>query len=149
MAEQHHKGSCLCGSVTYEGTGEWRDVSYCHCGQCRKTSGHYFAATALPKEQLNIRDRDGSLVWYRASDIATRGFCNACGSSLFWNPDDEDHMSVLVGSLDVEDGRTGLKSAVHIFADDALDYFTIGEDVPVCGQGRATPVTKGPLKADG
>ena len=39
-------GSCECGAVVFELSGKLRDVVACHCGQCRKTSGHYWAATS-------------------------------------------------------------------------------------------------------
>ncbi|MDB3912880.1 GFA family protein, partial [Paracoccaceae bacterium] len=41
-------GSCECGAVVFELSGKLRDVVACHCGQCRKTSGHYWAATSGP-----------------------------------------------------------------------------------------------------
>ncbi|WP_442475962.1 GFA family protein [Roseovarius litorisediminis] len=39
------RGSCQCGAVRYEVAGPLRQVVGCHCSQCRKTSGHYVAAT--------------------------------------------------------------------------------------------------------
>ncbi len=46
-------GSCECGAVVFELSGKLRDVVACHCGQCRKTSGHYWAATSVPTPQLH------------------------------------------------------------------------------------------------
>ena len=34
------KGSCLCGAVTFEATGEVEGFAVCHCTQCRKQSGY-------------------------------------------------------------------------------------------------------------
>lgn len=39
-----HKGSCLCGAVKYEVSGELPAPTACHCTQCRKHSGHYEAS---------------------------------------------------------------------------------------------------------
>src|SRR5688572_6797145 len=41
-----HKGSCLCGRVRYEVTGDIGDFGYCHCTSCRKASGTAHAANA-------------------------------------------------------------------------------------------------------
>ena len=76
-------GSCLCGAVRYEVRGGLRKVVYCHCGQCRKTSGHFVAATACDTDALVMLE-DSGLAWFESSDIAARGFCTTCGSSLFW-----------------------------------------------------------------
>ena len=48
------KGSCECQGVVFELIGELRDVVFCHCSQCRKTSGHYWAATQVSKGNLNL-----------------------------------------------------------------------------------------------
>ncbi|MCF6322068.1 MAG: GFA family protein [Rhizobiaceae bacterium] len=121
------KGSCLCGGIKYTVTGEIRDVTACHCTQCRKQTGHYFAASAGRNEQFEIVDEDGLLKWYRASDFAARGFCSNCGSVLFWKRENDDYMSFLVGSLD---GPTNLKLSRHIFTEDKGDYYEIEDSAP-------------------
>ena len=114
-------GQCLCGAVTFELDGPLRDSVACHCSQCRKTSGHYWSATQVPTERLTVT-RDDGLTWYRSSDTARRGFCNRCGSSLFWQMDGECTTSIGTGTLD---GATGIKTAKHIFVADKGDYYDI------------------------
>ena len=121
MNNQTHGGGCLCGAVTYRINGPMRDVVACHCGQCRKTSSHYVAATAVRAADLAIAE-DGALRWFRSSAEAERGFCGVCGSSLFWRRRGGDEVSVMAGSLD---GPTGLTTATHIFVRDAGDYYHI------------------------
>ena len=94
MNNQTHGGGCLCGAVTYRIAGPLRDVIACHCRQCRKTSGHFVAATTARIADLTIVD-DGALRWYRSSEAAERGFCGVCGSSLFWRRFGGDHVGVL------------------------------------------------------
>ncbi|MGH1331588.1 MAG: GFA family protein [Paracoccaceae bacterium] len=120
------KGGCLCGAVTYEVSGDLRPVIACHCGQCRKTSGHYWAATQAPTKEVQISNLEGKLTWYKSSDWARRGFCAACGSSLFWEMKEEGAMSIAAGSLDAP---TGLSITSHIFVADKGDYYQI-EDGP-------------------
>ncbi len=124
--EQVKTGGCLCGAVRYEIDGPLRDIISCHCGQCQKTSGHYFAATATPKEHFHLT-RDEGLKWYSSSGYAERGFCSECGSSLFWRMKDGSHQSILAGSLD---GDTGLKTSHHIFVADKKDYYDIADVIP-------------------
>ena len=118
-------GSSLCGGVAYSVTGPLRDVIACHCGQCRKTSGHHVAATQAPAAALTI-ERDETLTWYRSSDTAERGFCNRCGGNLFWRPIGGDHVSIMAGALD-DTSELSLKR--HIFVRFRADYVDLPDEV--------------------
>ena len=117
-------GSCNCKGVTFTVAGYKGRVSSCHCGQCRKQSGHYWASGNAPVEDFTIR---GEVRWYEASDIAKRGFCPTCGSFLFWKAHAEDMMSFSMGAID---GPTGVKTERHIFVADKGDYYDIADGVP-------------------
>ncbi len=114
------KGSCLCGAVAFEVDAPLRPVIACHCTQCRKTSGHFWAASSVPEAAFRLT-RDDGLQWYRSSDIAERGFCGQCGASLFWHPFGQGTMHFAPGALD---GPTGLKVAEEWYLEDAGDYYT-------------------------
>jgi len=124
------KGSCLCGSVRYSVNGPMRAVVACHCTQCRKQSGHYFAASGADDRDLTIED-GGTLKWYAASDDAKRGFCGDCGSALFWKSDGSTRTSILAGSLD---GPTNIKLDRHIFVADQGDYYVLNDGLPTFEQ---------------
>lgn len=131
-------GRCLCGAVRYAVTGPLRDVSYCHCSQCRRTSGHFVAASACDTDHLRLIE-DAGLRWYRSSPAAERGFCKRCGSSLFWRPDHGAHISIMSGTLDMP---TGLTACEHIHVDSASDYYTIDDGLPrFAGDPAAERVT--------
>jgi hypothetical protein len=115
-------GSCLCGDVAFEIDGAARPVVACHCGQCRKASGHYWASTQVESAALRLT-RDAGLRWYRSSDFARRGFCGRCGATLFWEMDGEGCVSVSGGALDAP---TGLTLERHIFTAWKGDYYEIG-----------------------
>ena len=119
-------GSCLCGAVRYAISGPMRPVIYCHCEQCRRTSGHHVAATACRIDDIDVTD-DGSLTWYRSSEAAERGFCSRCGSNLFYRPMHREWLSIMAGTLDVP---TGLDATTHIFVDSKSDYYTISDGLP-------------------
>ena len=125
------KGSCLCGSITYEVRGKLRSVCACHCTQCRKTSGHYVAATKCRSKDLNVVG--ATITWYRSSDTAERGFCSTCGSNLFWREFGATFTSIFAGSID---GPTGLNMGRQIHTDTKGDYYDL-PDVPI---GEQEPV---------
>jgi hypothetical protein len=126
MEEMMLKGSCLCGAVSFELTGELRPPFACHCTQCRKTSGHYWSSTNVPRGNLTF-SRDDGLKWYQSSDHARRGFCGTCGSSLFWDMPKLDVISVAACALE---SPTGLRMARHIFVADKGDYYDIADGLP-------------------
>ena len=121
-----HAGACLCGAVRFSATGPLRGVVYCHCSQCRRQTGHFFAATNVADEALAIEGGD-NISWYRASNFARRGFCRICGSVLFWKRDGSDEISVLAGAFD---RPSGLAGEVHIFVADKGDYYAIDDGLP-------------------
>ncbi|MCX7565640.1 GFA family protein [Sulfitobacter sp. F26169L] len=118
------KGSCLCGAITFTADGTARDPVACHCTQCRKQSGHYWAAVQVMDHALNVT---GAPTWYAASDKAKRGFCPACGSFLFWKGVGDPSTGIALGALD---GPTGLHLERHIFTADKGDYYDITDTVP-------------------
>jgi hypothetical protein len=124
--ETTHTGGCLCGGVRYRISGALRGVIACHCSQCRRTSGHYAAMTSAPSANVAMTS-SGSLVWYRSSDTAERGFCSRCGGNLFWRQAGRDAISITAGTLDTP---TNLSVEEHIFVADKSDYYTIDDGAP-------------------
>jgi hypothetical protein len=121
-----HKGSCLCGAVSFEVSGELRPPDACHCSQCRKTSGHVWASTDIPRTEVTIRGED-RLTWFQSSEKVRRGFCSTCGSALFWDPVHRDFIGIAMGAFDKP---TGTRLAIHVFVADKGDYYDIADGVP-------------------
>ena len=123
------RGACHCGAVRFEVEGEIRDALACHCTQCRKVSGHFWAASSVPVAKWRVTEARG-LRWYRSSPVAQRGFCGECGAVLFWLPEAdavfdwgtpaEHAISFSPGALE---GPVAIKVAQHIYAEDAGDYY--------------------------
>ena len=128
------QGSCLCGGVKYQAQGPLSMVARCHCDQCRKQSGHFYAATNAKDDAISLEGAE-HVTWYRASEIAKRGFCRHCGSALFWKPDDGDYTSILAGGFDQP---SGLKLTKHIFVADKGDYYKIEDDAEQFADGGTT-----------
>lgn len=119
-------GGCLCGAVRYEVRGLLRDVVNCHCSMCQRLHGGCGPHSKARKADITVTN-DAGLAWYQTSEVARRGFCRVCGSSLFWEPFDLDATGILAGSLD---GPTGLKTIGHIFVGEKADYYEISDGLP-------------------
>lgn len=135
-----HTGGCLCGSVRLRTSSRLREVVACHCSQCRKQTGLYYAATNVAADELFIEGEE-SITWYRASTFARRGFCKTCGSALFWAADGADEISIMAGLFDQP---SDLRLAYHIYCADKGDYYEITDGLPQYRQGRPGLLTAGP-----
>lgn len=124
--QEKHKGSCLCGAVSFEVSGPLPQPVACHCSKCRKFSGHIEASTDVAKSGLSVFE-EGELKWFQSSDKVRRGFCAQCGSSLFFDPLFHDWIGVSMGAFD---GPTGTSLERHIFVADKGDYYEIGDGLP-------------------
>lgn len=79
-----YTGSCLCGKVTFEVTGDFEKFFLCHCEYCRKDTGSAHAA--------NLFSSTAGLKWLSGeNNVKTfdfessghiKGFCTDCGSAL-------------------------------------------------------------------
>ncbi len=124
-------GGCACGGVRYAVSGTLRAIIACHCEQCRRTSGHFVAATACRRAHFQLLRQD-SLQWYSAVLGFRRGFCNVCGASLFFEETGGERVSIAAGSLDAPQG---LHIAAHIYTAEAGDYYHLEPDVPASPDG--------------
>jgi hypothetical protein len=113
--------------VRYEVRGPLRDVLVCHCSECRRWSGHTFAATAARRDDVVLLD-DRGLRWIaspQSESRARRGFCGECGSSMFWDAPERDTISLGAGTVDPP---TGLRVAAHVYTSQVGDYYELPED---------------------
>ena len=117
------KGSCLCGQIRFATPEPLRPVIACHCTQCRKTAGHFVAATSALRTSVTIA---GAPRWYDSSSKVRRGFCPKCGSQLFWDGKGT-HLSIFARCID---GATGVRMAEHIFFANKGDYYEIADGLP-------------------
>src|SRR5688572_33302353 len=120
------KGSCLCGAVRFEIEGELAEPDACHCSQCGRWSGHFWASTNVPREAFTLHGED-KVAWYQSSERIRRGFCASCGSVLFWGPADWDKIAIAMGAFDLP---TGTHLEKHIFVASKGDYYEIADGVP-------------------
>lgn len=120
-----HRGSCLCGAVSYQLLTPPKAVSHCHCSQCRKGHGAAFASYAsVPRDALRILSGESNIRAYASSATVKREFCSECGSTLFWSRSTgefADWVSIALGTLD-----TPLLPAKqkHVHLESAAPWYT-------------------------
>ena len=106
-------GGCLCGAVRFTVTGPVEPPFACHCRDCQRQSGNYWAAITVPRAQVEITGEAG---WISISPLARRGFCPRCGGYLFWEPVDGASIDIGFGNLD---DPGGMRLAAHLWCDAA------------------------------
>lgn len=77
----NYRGSCHCGSVTFEATGELTEVGNCNCSICsRKRALHWF----VPEDQFHLNTDEHTLSTYMFNKhIIKHKFCPICGIHVF------------------------------------------------------------------
>ncbi|MCF1463766.1 GFA family protein [Agrobacterium vitis] len=82
-------GGCLCGEVRYEFAGEVGLAGYCHCEDCRRTSGSAFGISVrVPGDGFRFT-KGVPRSFTKTGDSGlpiTRWFCGDCGSPLCTMP---------------------------------------------------------------
>lgn len=85
MSEGELVGACHCGRVRVHMPGESTGVIACHCADCQKLHGNYFALLAADGPSVRWEGEE-HIRWYRSSPGSERGFCAHCGSRLAKRP---------------------------------------------------------------
>ena len=111
-----HLGSCYCGAVEVEASGDPLDMGYCHCNECRRYSTAPFSIFTLWKpESVKITKGADSLGKFHSSEMSDRRFCTKCGGHVMI-----DHPTL--GLADVRVALNGLtfKPTVHLNYEDKV-----------------------------
>ena len=129
-------GSCLCGGVRFEFTGEPLNAGYCHCTRCQKRTGSAVSAQArIDGRRFRwLQGEELVKTWRHADGGFEKGFCTECGAHLFSrNPDNPDQMTIRMSAFDEDPGvRPSWRAYVAYAApwepipDDGIERFDEG-----------------------
>ncbi|EXJ95331.1 hypothetical protein A1O1_00451 [Capronia coronata CBS 617.96] len=79
-------GSCFCGNIKIEYSGEPAMIALCHCADCRKISGGLYSYNVVvPSSNFKITAGKPSEI-SKTADTGkpiTNCFCRDCGTTLF------------------------------------------------------------------
>lgn len=117
-----YHGGCLCGAVRVAARAKSHDIDACHCTMCRKWGGGPFFAVQCEDDV----DFEGikHISVFSSSDWAERGFCQECGTHLFYRLKQGGHYALPVGLLD--DGHQW-QLAEQIFIDRKPAFYSFAE----------------------
>ena len=123
METSNARGSCLCGAVKVAVVTQKQNVAACHCSMCRTWSG----GPLLALESVNDIEIDGeeNVKLYASSDWAERGFCQRCGTHLFYRLKSGDHYAIPVGLVD---NGEAWSFDTQIFIDQKPVYYHFSND---------------------
>lgn len=131
MSEMTYKGSCLCGAVEYEITGEASRFYHCHCQRCRKATGTGHASNLFIKaDKVSWLKGEEHIAHYKIPEAERfmNSFCSQCGSRMPRYVPELKVVMLPAGSLDNE---PALKPQAHIFWDSRADWSCSAGDIPV------------------
>jgi len=95
-----YKGSCFCGAVEVEVTGEPDVMGYCHCGSCRSWSASPVNAFALwGKDRVRIVAGEDQVTSFAKTSFSERHSCARCGGHLLTRHPTLDVVDVSAATL--------------------------------------------------
>lgn len=112
------EGNCLCGAVTVSAKVENKNIGACHCEMCRRWGGGPMLAIDCGN---NISfNGEENIASFQSSDWAQRGFCQQCGTHLFYRLKDTNQHIVPVG---IFNGSNQYNFDHQIFIDEKPDFY--------------------------
>ena len=78
-----HKGTCFCGAVEIEATGDPVAMGYCHCESCRHWSaGPVNAFTLWEPDKVRVVKGEEHLKQFNMTAASDRRWCELCGGHV-------------------------------------------------------------------
>ncbi len=120
-------GTCLCQKVSYEITGPFIRLNFCHCTMCQKSHGAAFAPyLRVAKQDFAIVSGNEFVTSFQSTPDITRTFCHVCGSNLQWIRASSDALGVAAGTLDLV---IDVQPSAQYWCEDAKSWHQLREDV--------------------
>lgn len=121
-------GSCLCGEVTFELSGDVMELANCHCSECRKAYGAAFGTVAVvEKEHFKYAGGEELIRSFPQSKRVNRYFCGRCGSPLPMVEDWDPLVGIPAGLFDDD---IGTRVSSHIYVGSKAPWWEITDTVP-------------------
>ena len=112
------KGSCLCGEVSFIANNASRSVSACHCSMCRKWGGGPVMAVDCGTD-VTFKGEENISV-FNSSKWAELGYCNICGSHLFFRLKESKQHMMAAGLFD---DNSMFEFDLQVFIDDKPSFY--------------------------
>jgi hypothetical protein len=117
MDDNSYRGTCFCGAVEIQVTGEPVAVGYCHCASCRSWSaGPVNAFSLWNPDSVQVTKGKDKLGSYNKTPTSHRKWCTTCGGHVL-----TDHPTM--GLVDVYAATIpdfAFKPALHVNYQEAV-----------------------------
>lgn len=95
-----YTGSCFCGAVTIEVSGEPEAMGYCHCRSCRSWSGGPVNAFSLWKpDAVAVTSGEEHVATFAKTALSHRQYCAKCGGHLMTRHPPIDLVDVFAATI--------------------------------------------------
>ena len=104
-----HVGTCFCGAVEVEVSGDPAGMGYCHCRSCRSWSGGPVNAFSLwPPAQVKITKGEANVGTFNATEVSYRKYCTKCGGHIMTDHPPLGVVDVFTATIPTLDFQPGL-----------------------------------------
>ncbi|MDF0535405.1 GFA family protein [Shewanella sp. A32] len=127
------RGSCLCGAITFEISGDFEQFLLCHCHRCQKDTGSVHAA--------NLFSTQAQLKWLSGAEKISfyqhpltrhqKSFCSICGAAIPTVLSQQNLLMVPAGCID---GKVPIKPQAHIFTASQANWAQECASIPAFSQ---------------
>ena len=127
-------GSCLCGEVNYEVSGELKGFMMCHCSRCQKASGTAHVSNIFTgPDNVKIVSGEAQIKRFNLPDAPTFGkcFCTNCGSVVPYMNGAGTAMIIPAGTLDDD---PGIRPQANIFWPNRAEWYDDGVSAQHCDE---------------
>ncbi len=134
-AEGNVRGSCLCGTVTYQVAEPFKLAHNCHCSRCRRARAAAHASNAFVSLYgVEFLSGEGRLKSFKVPDARhfAQVFCEVCSSPMPRRDADRGITVIPMGSLDDD---PEIRPIDHIFVAHKASWHDITDDLPQFPEG--------------
>lgn len=123
------EGRCPCGAVRFSISPPTLFFAHCHCQYCREAHGAAFVSwVGAAAARFRFQPASREPRWYQSSVQSRRGFCENCGTTLFFAS------TLCPGEMHVT--RASIRGDIdrepqcHVFYDQHVAWIAIGDELP-------------------
>ena len=116
-------GGCQWGAIRYSVSAGPVKTNVCFCSMCKKATGSEVPSfISVPKARVTWI---GEPAVFTSSKIATRGFCPACGTPLYYSGNESTTWGIAAGTADVT-----VKPDIVFYYDQHPEWLPSWEELP-------------------
>jgi hypothetical protein len=118
-----NQGSCLCGAIRILVKTIDKNIGVCHCQMCRTWGGGPLLGVDCGSDV--VFEGQENITTFNSSEWAERGFCNKCGTHLFYRLKENNQYFMPVGLF--EQSQDFIFD-IQIFIDEKPTYYCFANE---------------------